>query len=139
MRFAIAALAWLLISCGDAPDAAGDAAPAETPIQIPVVIPTQFWGVWDYVDGTCSPESDMRMEISSKEILFYESIGALTSVKLEDESSLVLGLAMEGEGERWDQELRLALVGEGDAQVLETSDGSQPHVHDEYPSKRCPA
>lgn len=101
-------------------------------------IPTRFQGVWDYVEGSCSPESDMRMEIGGSEILFYESVGTVTEVAAEGED-VVVSLAMEGEGETWEQELRLALVGTGAGQVLETSDGEKPRTVDDYPSKRCPA
>lgn len=101
-------------------------------------IPTRFQGAWDYVEGTCSPDSDLRMEISGSEILFYESIGMVTSVDAEGED-VVVSLAMEGEGETWEQGLRLALIGEGEAQLLETSDGTKPRAADDYPSKKCPA
>lgn len=99
-------------------------------------IPTRFQGVWDYIEGNCAPESDMRMEISGSEILFYESIGMVTGVNAEGED-VIVSLAMEGEGETWEQELRLSLVGEGEAQLLETSDGAKPRATDDYPSKRC--
>ncbi|MAY20202.1 MAG: hypothetical protein CL955_06255 [Erythrobacteraceae bacterium] len=101
-------------------------------------IPTRFQGVWDYVGGSCDPASDLRMEISGSEILFYESIGQVTGVSGEGDE-IVVTLAMEGEGETWEQATRLALVGEGSDQRLETGDGEQPRTVDEYPSKRCPA
>lgn len=100
-------------------------------------IPTRFHGVWDYIEGTCALESDMRMEISGAEILFYESVGQVTAVTAE-EDDVVVTLAMEGEGETWEQRTRLALTGEGPEQRLETSDGEAPKRVDEYPSKRCP-
>ena len=99
-------------------------------------IPTRFHGVWDYVGGTCDPASDMRAEISGSEILFYESVGTVISVD-EDGDDFVVTLAMEGEGETWEQLLRLSLVGEGAGQRLETTDGALPKVTDEYPRKRC--
>lgn len=101
-------------------------------------IPTRFQGVWDYVEGTCAPESDLRMEVSGSEILFYESVGTVTAVAPEGDD-VVVTLAMEGEGETWEQQTRLALVGSGATQQLETSDGERPRIVDEYPSKRCPA
>lgn len=101
-------------------------------------IPTRFQGVWDYVGGKCDPASDLRMEISGSEILFYESIGQVTGVSGEGDE-IVVTLAMEGEGETWEQATRLALVGEGSDQRLETTDGELPRTVDEYPSKRCPA
>lgn len=100
-------------------------------------IPTRFHGAWDYVEGNCSPDSDLRMEISGSEILFYESIGMVTDVEAEEED-VVVSLAMQGEGDTWQQDLRLALVGTGEAQLLETSDGTKPRAADDYPSKRCP-
>ena len=100
-------------------------------------IPTRFQGVWDYVEGTCARESDLRKEISGSEILFYESIGTVTAVTTEGEDVIVT-LAMEGEGEVWEQQTRLSLKGEGPSQQLETTDGSQPKRPDDYPSKRCP-
>ncbi len=113
-------------------------APAETENALANRIPTRFQGVWDYVEGSCDPASDMRMEVSGGEILFYESIGMVTDVE-EEGDDIVVGLAMEGEGETWDQDLRLSLVGSGEAQRLETSAGDGPRMPDEYPSKRCPA
>lgn len=121
------------------PESAAETAPETAPVEEALAnrIPTRFQGVWDYVEGTCAPESDMRMEISAAEILFYESIGVVTGVEPEGED-VVVSLAMEGEGETWDQEIRLALVGQGEAQLLETSDGEKPRANDDYPSKRCP-
>ena len=101
-------------------------------------IPTRFHGVWDYVEGTCALESDMRMEVSGAEIMFYESIGTVTGVAAEGDD-VVVTLAMEGEGDTWEQATRLSLTGEGDAQRLETSEGESEKVADEYPSKRCPS
>ena len=102
------------------------------------LIPARFRGAWDYVEGTCAPESDMRMEISGKEILFYESIGMVTEVTSEGDDVIVT-LAMEGEGDTWEEKTRLSLAGEGSGQRLETSDGEAPRIVDDYPSKRCPA
>lgn len=101
-------------------------------------IPTRFHGVWDYVQGSCDPASDMRMEISGSEILFYESIGKVTATEAEG-AAVIVTLAMEGEGETWQQDTRFVLVGAGESQRLETSDGEGPRTVDEYPHKRCPA
>ncbi|MHA7819981.1 MAG: hypothetical protein ACX930_10080 [Erythrobacter sp.] len=101
-------------------------------------IPTRFHGAWDYVDGTCDPASDLRMEISGSEILFYEAIGMVTEVSPEG-GDVVVTLAMEGEGETWEQRTRFSLVGDGADQRLETSDGDEAKAPDDYPSKRCPA
>lgn len=155
-------LAITLSACGSAPDPAAPE-PIETPIpvepnggigdgaeplpaaagddetaQAANLIPASLHGVWDYEGGTCAPESDMRMEITGDEILFYESIGKVTAVAADAEDTIVT-LAMEGEGETWEQSTRFALTGEGDDLRLHTSDGDAPKQVDEYPSKKCPA
>ena len=99
-------------------------------------IPVRYLGVWDYEGGSCAPESDLRMAITKNEIVFYESIGTVSKVVDEGDDAIV-ELAMEGEGDTWEDSLRLSLVGEGDAQRLHTSDGKQPKVPDELPRKRC--
>lgn len=100
-------------------------------------IPTRFHGAWDYVGGTCDLASDLRMEVSGSEILFYESVGIVTATEAEGDA-VIVDLAMEGEGETWQQRTRLMIEGEGNDERLLTSDGDQPRVVDEYPSKRCP-
>lgn len=117
----------------------GDGAGPPEPVEDALAnrIPTRFQGVWDYVEGTCALESDLRMEISGSEIMFYESIGTVTATEAEGDD-VVVTLAMEGEGETWEQQTRLSLVGEGADQRLETSDGEAPKTEDEYPSKKCP-
>ncbi|MEL6530671.1 MAG: hypothetical protein AAGK01_10515 [Pseudomonadota bacterium] len=99
-------------------------------------IPAPFQGVWDYERGSCAPESDLRMEIKDRSITFYESYGAVSDVR-GDAGDTIVDLAMEGEGEKWKQSLRLSLVGEGAEQRLHTSDASKPKQPDELPRKRC--
>ena len=100
------------------------------------VIPARYHGVWDYVEGTCARESDMRKEISGKEIIYYESIGTVTSVTPEGDD-VVVALDMEGEGETWTQSVRLSISGEGVGERLSSSDGEKAKAVDNYPSKRC--
>lgn len=160
MRIALACLAALaLTACGETPEqqpAQSEATAAQAPAPVAVEaaapeegtasveevlatrIPTRFHGVWDYVQGTCAVESDMRMEISGGEIMFYESIGTVTAVNAEGED-VVVTLAMEGEGEAWEEVTRLSLTGAGDARRLETSEGQSEKVADEYPSRKCPS
>lgn len=135
-----AAFLFSLAACSGEADAPSDgadvdAAAVEAPMYMPVVIPTQFWGVWDYVEGACLPESDMRMEIGSDEILFYESMGKLTGIELEGENSIVLILAMEGEGERWEQKLRLAFGEDGKTLMPQFFDGDT--VYEPMPRHKC--
>jgi len=72
-------------------------------------IPEKFHGVWDAMSGTCARESDLRMDISASEIMFYESIGTVSSVE-EFETYAHVTLTMEGEGETWEQTYLLALA-----------------------------
>lgn len=101
------------------------------------MIPAQYHGVWDYEEGTCAMGSDARTEISAREIMFYESIGAVTSVKAEADDVLV-ELDMEGEGETWSQITRLSLSGSGADERLNSTDGERPKPDEEFPKKRCP-
>ena len=125
----------LTVSTTDNPYGSDNPAGVEAPMYMPVVIPSQFQGVWDYVEGACLPESDLRMEIGSDEILFYESMGTLTAIELEGENSIVLMLAMEGEGERWEQKLRLSFGEDGKTLIPQFFDGDR--VYDPMPRQKC--
>ncbi len=125
----------------DDPASASSSAPGETSPQgtNPVAddsVPARFQGVWDYEGSTCSPDSDLRMEISEREVLFYESVGMVTEI-VQDGSDVIVTLDMEGEGETWRQKMRLSLTGSGERQRLETSDGDAPRIVDDSPSRRC--
>jgi len=99
-------------------------------------IPERYHGVWDYEGGSCAPESDLRMEVKPREIVFYESIGTVSDAREED-GDAIADLAMEGEGDTWEDSLRLSLEGEGEAQRLHTSDANKAKVPDQLPRKRC--
>ena len=92
-------LAVLLAACSGGADEADAPDPAETMMPVepdggigdgagppgPVVaetIPAAFRGVWDYVEGSCDPASDMRVEIGPKTMQFYESHGDVTGVEV---------------------------------------------------------
>ena len=64
-------------------------------------MPPQFHGIWDYVEGSCEPASDMRTEIAERGITFYESHGVLTALTVESPERITVTLAMKGEGEKW--------------------------------------
>ena len=99
-------------------------------------IPASFHGIWDYVEGTCALESDLRMEISGGEILFYESIGTVTA-SVPDEGDVIVTLAMEGEGDTWVQAYRLTLS--QDDQILNSEAIGEDFVGGPLPRKRCAA
>ena len=73
-------------------------------------IPASYLGEWDYVEGSCAPGSDLRMVVRPGSIGFYESRGEVTAVRRTREG-LVVSLAMDGEGESWEEEFSLRLAG----------------------------
>lgn len=123
-------LAVLLAACSGGADEAAAPDPAETMMPVepdggigdgagppgPVVaetIPAAFRGVWDYVEGSCDPASDMRVEIGPETMQFYESHGDVTGVEVGSPQDIVVSLAMEGEGETWDMARRFTLSDDG--------------------------
>ncbi|WP_151973377.1 hypothetical protein [Erythrobacter sp. EC-HK427] len=104
-----------------------------TPAAAEGAIPAQFIGVWDYIEGTCDPASDMRLEISQDSLVFYESVGQVRSAQA-DGDTLRVDLAMSGEGESWRDQLQFTLMDDG---TLHRVDAAAPDAVDEYPRKRC--
>ncbi|MEC7818562.1 MAG: hypothetical protein VX454_07835 [Pseudomonadota bacterium] len=156
---ALSAIAMLSACSDENADRAGDARapadPATTASAIPVepdggigdgagppmavadTIPARFRGVWDNAEGTCAPASDLRMDIRAGEIEFYESLGEVTSVETEGPDSIVVSLAMAGEGETWTVTSRYVLSDDGAILTpyeTETNPRYQP-----IPRKRCPS
>lgn len=78
-------------------------AASSTPAAAPqiAVIPEPFQGIWDFVEGSCDPASDMRTEVAERGITFYESHGAVTALTAESPERIKVELAMQGEGEKW--------------------------------------
>jgi len=122
-----------LPSVADPTTDAAEASEAQQPTSN--TIPASFQGVWDYIEGTCAPESDLRMEISAGEILFYESIGIVTDAETTADG-LILTLAMEGEGDTWVQKTQLSMDEGGE--LLETQALGEDIVGGPLPRKRCP-
>ena len=124
-----------------APDASptsslgGPPPPPMAQLGAPKPVPAKFQGVWDYIDGTCARESDLRIEIGTGSMLFYESRGTINGFEQPDPDTLVLNLAMEGEGERWEERTRVTLVEGG--RFLETSDVSGYGSGQAIRRKRC--
>ena len=98
-------------------------------------IPASFNGVWDYVDGSCDPASDLRIQVFPDRIEFYESLGVVESVEVENPNTIVVILNMEGEGEVWTQETRFTLSNEGKVLTPVAADGEQ--VGRPMPRKKC--
>ncbi|WP_379545619.1 hypothetical protein ACFCW2_08365 [Qipengyuania sp. DSG2-2] len=72
-------------------------------------IPADYHGVWDYVEGTCARESDLRVAITGDTMTFYESIGKVTAVVNRPNGDRIVTLAMSGEGETWEETLKLEM------------------------------
>ena len=123
-------LALLAAACSDGPDEAAAPEPAETMMPVepdggigdgagppgPVTaetIPAAVRGVWDYVEGSCDPASDLRVEIGPDTMQFYESFGEVTRIEVAGPQDIVVSLAMEGEGETWEMARRFTLSDDG--------------------------
>lgn len=142
-----------LVACGGEPsgeapeaDASPTAAPAPVasaptpPPATAATIPARFIGVWDAETGTCNPASDLRLEIAPRSIGFYESLGTVTAVTESRDGSVVIGLAMEGEGDKWDQTIKLDLIRSGGTEWLLSLPGPDSDVMVRpLRLKRCPA
>ena len=162
MRQVAVALAMLnLAACSEVPEHTESPGVVSTPTPVPVetdngigddagplenaaavadhTIPTRFHGVWDYVDGTCQPESDLRMEISGDRIVFYESVGEVTDVVSETNGDRIVTLAMSGEGETWVSKLRLQMDSRKMRMVVlpENDDESSASDRQYSARKRC--
>lgn len=98
-------------------------------------IPPRFRGVWDYVEGSCSAASDLRLKIGEYSITFYESAGQLTGIEDSGTGSVIVTLAMESEGETWEERHELVLEDGGERLlVLDPTDASAGR---DLPRKRC--
>lgn len=143
MRIALSALAVLaLAACSQSEpetepatqaSSAAKPAPSASPVSQPN-IPERFQGVWDYVEGSCDPASDLRIEILPQAIEFYEAHGKITGVLVESPDTVSVELAMEGEGEQWTMERRFVLTDNGDRLVPESVGEDQ---FEPMPLKRC--
>lgn len=110
-------------------DGAGppQAVPADT-------IPQAFLGVWDYVEGTCDPASDLRVEIGPRSMQFYESHGEVTQIVVNGPQRIVVDLAMEGEGENWQMSRAFVLSDDGNRLTPQPDDGED---YEPMPLKKC--
>ncbi len=94
-------------------------------------IPAVFHGVWDSTKGTCSPESDARIQVGAKEVQFYESIGTVTSVTANGDKVNV-AFDMEGEGDTWKESYEFIII---DGLLKNLVVGAEFGIFDR---KRCP-
>lgn len=103
-----------------------EAAPAPAPVEpqpLAVGIPAKFQGKWDESTAACATASIMTLTISGNELRFHESIGEITSVTPEGENAVKVAGPFEGEGEKWEGEMRLELSEDGT--TLTTTNGGR--------------
>jgi hypothetical protein len=128
-----------LSACSQSEKAAAPEATPTTSAAIPAPsqagkVPAAFLGVWDYVKGSCEPASDLRIEIKPDAIEFYEAHGDITKVNVESPDTVVLDLAMDGEGEQWAMSRRFTLSNGGETL---TPTGMGEEKFEPMPLKRC--
>ena len=97
-------------------------------------IPQDFLGVWDYVEGTCDPASDLRVEIGPRSMQFYESHGEVTRIEVDSPQRIVVSLAMEGEGEKWQMARKFTLSDDG---LTLTPEAVNEEQFEPMPLKKC--
>ena len=112
----------------------GDGAPPPMMVYADYM-PERFHGVWNQVDGSCNPASELRVEITPTTIEFYESHGEIMRIVVEAPNNLVVALTMEGEGEKWDMAHRFTLSDDGD--TLTSSPLIGEEQFEPIPLKRC--
>ncbi|WP_271078759.1 hypothetical protein [Aurantiacibacter sp. MUD61] len=93
-----------------------------------------YHGVWDYVEGTCDPMSDMRLEITADTLQFYESSGEITGIERESNGDRLVSVSMSGEGESWEQAYRFEMDSSGQFLIVS---GVGEDAFDGLPRKRC--
>lgn len=101
----------------------------------PKPVPARFQGTWDFVDGDCSAQSNLRIRVGTNSVQFYESTGVVNGFEQPDDNTVILNLSMEGEGEKWEERFRLALVDGGT--YLEASEQSGYGTGQAMRRKRC--
>jgi hypothetical protein len=143
--------ALLLAACSGSDDPAGEPETVETMMPVepdggigdgvgppaPVtadIVPADYLGAWDYVEGTCDPASDLRVEIGPRSMQFYESYGEITRIVVESPRDIVVSLAMEGEGEQWQMKRRFTLSDDGNTLTPSAVD-DEPF--EPMPLKKC--
>ena len=91
-------------------DAADDGTPA------PTEIPVAMRGRWGMVPADCDPaRSDAKglLEISGRELEFYESVGTLDTVQDGGPTRIRASFDFEGEGMTWERDVTLDVEDDG--------------------------
>lgn len=121
-------LALALAACSPRTPSADTAATTPEPPTLPVpahaevppddmlaAIPESFLGTWDTASDHCGQDRDLAIDIEPQRIVYHESAGRVQQVQRPDEATIIVDLAMEGEGEHWQARKRYALSADGNS------------------------
>lgn len=101
------------------PTAPGPEAPLPTPVASPIAtpantIPAVFHGEWNRLVADCGTgRNDSQLRIEARQLRFYESSGAVLSVR-EEGRTIVVRARYAGEGQTWEAERRFTLSADGE-------------------------
>ena len=82
-----------------------------------------------------SRQSDLRLNVGSRRIQFYASTGQVNGFEQVNADTIVVNLAMSGEGETWEDRTRMQLVDGG--RTLVTQDQTGYGSEQPLRRKRC--
>lgn len=84
-------------------------------------LPAAFLGKWDAPPKPCSTpyRSDMQLDITARELAFFESGGNIKNVKITGPRDVTAEVAMSGEGETWEKSLHMTLSDDGKTLTLD--------------------
>lgn len=88
-------------------------------------VPDVFLGLWAGAPSDCGHDDhsdEMMMTITPSEIRFYESAGEIINIEIHGPSEITVRLELWGEGESWEEELRLTVSQKGKLLQTESRD-----------------
>jgi hypothetical protein len=131
----ISLVAALCLAACNEPETAPSSAPAPAPApsqpepstQLPDVstgIPAAFQGRWASTQADCEKHSETRLEIGADSMRFYESVGAVSSVKAVGPDEIHIVVALTGEGSSSQRSFRYRLL-DGGSSLFDVRNGLQ--------------
>jgi len=133
----LVAIAIVLTACGERsapphPAAPSQAAPtiAGAAVVDPRAVPAAFQGVWAATENDCAKPSESRLAVAADSLTFYESRGAVASVKQTGPDEILIAIPLRGEGETSERTFRYRLI-DGGAALFDVRSG--------LTRVRCPA
>lgn len=76
-------------------------------------VPEPFHGTWDESPASCREASEVRLVIGAEQLRFHEGTGQVETVRVVADNDIVLRVAMQGQGQRWQATERYALSADG--------------------------